>query len=101
MEDDVYGSGVVFHIEPVADILTFSIDGEGFAVAYIIYKERNQFFRKLVGTVVVRAVGDNGGHSVSVVECADEMVTARFGCAVWAMGGIFSLFGEVFVAERA
>ena len=69
---------MVFHVEPVADILAFAIDRKRFAVADIVDEERNELFGELVRTVVVRAVRYDGRHSVGVVEGTDEVVAAGF-----------------------
>ena len=66
---------MVFHVEPVANILAFAIDRERLAVADIVDEERNELFGELVRTVVVRAVRYDGRHSVSVVEGTDEVVS--------------------------
>ena len=57
MEDEVDGACVVFYEEPVAYILTLAVDRKRFAMTDIIDEERNQFFRELVGSVVIGAVG--------------------------------------------
>ena len=94
MENQVDGAGMVFHIEPVADVLAFSIDRKGLAVADVVDEQRYQFFGKLVGTVVVRAVRHDGRHSVGVVEGADEMVAAGFTCGIRAVRVVFCLLRE-------
>lgn len=68
VEDEVDGAGVILDIEPVTDILAFSIYRERLAFAYIIDKQRNELFRELVRAVVVGAVRDHDRHSVSIVE---------------------------------
>ena len=40
MEDEVYGTGMVFYKEPVAHVLTLALDGERLTVADIVYEER-------------------------------------------------------------
>ena len=53
MEDGVNSTGMVLNIEPVADILTFAIDRERTAVAYIIDEEGYQLLWELVWAVIV------------------------------------------------
>lgn len=65
---------MVDDIEPVAYIFTLTVDGEGLAVTDVVDEQRDQFFRELVWTIVVGAVGHDGGHSVCVVVGAHEMV---------------------------
>ena len=98
VEDGVDSSGMVFDIEPVAHVLAFAIDGQGFAVAYVVYEQGYEFFGELVGAVVVGAVGDDGGQAVGVVEGSHEMVAAGFGSAVGAVGLVLQVFGEELVA---
>ena len=83
MENKVYCTGGVLYIEPVADILAFAIDGERFAMAYVIDEERNQFLRELVWTIVIRAVCHNCWHTVSIVEGTNEMVGTCLTCRIW------------------
>ena len=40
----------------------------------IVDEQRNQLLRELVWTVVVRAVGHDGRHTVCIVESTDEVV---------------------------
>ena len=78
VEDGVDGTCVVFHIEPVSYVLSLAIYGQWFAVSNVVDEERYEFFRELVWSVVVGAVGDDCGHAVCVVECPDEVVAAGF-----------------------
>lgn len=74
VENEVNGTGVVFHIKPVADILTFAVDRKRFSVTDIIDEQWYEFFRELIRAIVVRAVGNDCRKAVCVVEGADEMV---------------------------
>ena len=53
MEDGVNSTGMVLNIEPVTDVLTFAIDRERTAVAYIIDEEGYQLLWELVWAVIV------------------------------------------------
>lgn len=44
VENEVDGTSVVFYIEPVAHILTLSVDRQRFAVTDVIDKQRNELF---------------------------------------------------------
>ena len=98
VEDKVYGAGVVFDIEPVAYVFAFSIDRERFTVADIVDKERYKFLGELIWAVVVGAVGHYCGHSVGVVEGADEVVATGLGGGIRGVGLVFHVFGEEFFA---
>ena len=76
MEDKVDGTGMVFHIEPVAYVLALAIDREGLAVTDIVDEERDELLGELVRAVVVGAIGDYGRHSIGVVIGTNEMVAA-------------------------
>ena len=54
----VDGLCVVFDIQPVADVLAVAVYRKLLAVQRIVDDQRNQLFRKLVRTVVIRAVCD-------------------------------------------
>ena len=77
VEDEVNGTGMVLYIESVTHILTLSIDGKWLALTNIVNEERDQFLGKLIGTIIVGAVGDYRRHAVGVVIGTYEMVTAR------------------------
>ena len=63
-------------------------------MADVVDEEGYQFLRELVGTIVVGAVGDNSGHSVSVVECTHEMVARSLGSTIRAVGLLFEVFSK-------
>ena len=94
VEDQVDGAGVVFDVEPVADVLAAAVDGQRTAFPYVVDEERNQLLGKLVGPVVVRAVGHQRRHAVGVVESTDEVVAAGFGSGVGTVRVIFRGFQE-------
>ena len=49
VEDRVDGPRMILDIEPVADVLAFSIYRQGFPAADIVDEQRDQLLRKLVG----------------------------------------------------
>ena len=55
-------------------VLTLTIYWQWLAMTDIVDKQRNQLLWELVWTIVVRAVGYDGWHTVCIVESADEMV---------------------------
>lgn len=56
--DEVDGASVVHHIEPVAYVFAFAVDGEGTTVADVVDEQRDELLGELVGAVIVRAVAD-------------------------------------------
>ena len=53
VEYNVDGTCMVFDIQPVAHIFSIAIDRQWLAVTDIVDEKWNQFFRKLIRTVVV------------------------------------------------
>lgn len=54
----------------------------------------NQLFRKLIGPVVVRAVGEGGLQTVGLVVGPYQMIRGRLARRIGGVGGIGCLFGE-------
>ena len=98
MENEVYRTGMVLHIEPVADILSTTIDRKGLAMAYIVDEQRDELLRELVRAVVIRAVGHDGRQAVCIVIGTDEMVRRGLRGAVWTMRVVLRRFSEEHVA---
>ena len=100
MEDKIDGTCMILDIEPVAHVLTLTIDRQRLTVADIIDKERYQFLRELIRTVVVRAVGHNYRHTIGVVEGTHEMITRRLGGRLRRMRIVFRGFQEELLTVR-
>ena len=94
VEDKVDGAGMVFYIQPVAHVFALAIHRQRLAVTDVVDEQRNQFFRELVRSVVVRAVGHDGGHAVGIVEGTDKMVTAGLRSRIGAVRVVFGVFVE-------
>ena len=94
VENKVNCAGVVFDIEPIAHILALAIDGQGFALADIVDKERYELLGGLVRAVVVRAVGNDCGQSIGVVVGTHEVVARRLARTIWTMGRIGCMLGK-------
>ncbi|CWO88868.1 Uncharacterised protein [Neisseria meningitidis] len=88
---------VVFDKQPVADLHTVAVHRQRFAVKRIQNHQRNEFFRKMVRTVVVGAVGYNGRQAVSTQPRADEVVAGRFRGRVGAGRRVGRGFGKQIV----
>jgi hypothetical protein len=67
---------MIVHVDPVTDIGTVAIDRQRLALECVENHEGNQFFRKLVGAVVVRAVRRQRREPVGLVVGANEHVCA-------------------------
>ena len=57
---------MVIHIQPVADIFSVSIYRKFLSMQCIVDDKRNQFFRELVWSIIVRTVGNVCRKMVSV-----------------------------------
>ena len=78
VEDDVNSPRVVFHVQPVANVLALAIHRQRLAVADVVDEQWYQLLRKLVRAVVVRAVRYDGRHAVRVVVRTHKVVARCF-----------------------
>ena len=74
VENHIDGTGMVYYIQPVAYILALTIYWQWLAMTDVVDEQWNQLLWELVWTVVVRAVGYDGRHTVCIVESTDEVV---------------------------
>ncbi len=74
MENEVDCPGVVLNVEPVTDVLAFAVYRQGFPVTDVVDEKGYQLLRELVGTVVVGAVCDDGGHPEGIVKRPHKVV---------------------------
>ncbi len=88
------GLAVISDVEPVAHVESVSVDGERLAVERVEDDQRNQFFRKLKGAVIVGAVGGERGQSVGVLVGAHQVIAAGLGGRVGTVGLIGMGFGK-------
>ena len=98
MEDKVDGAGMVFYIQPVAHILALAIHRQRLAVTDVVDEQRNQLLGELIRTVVVRTVGHDGRHAVSVVKGTDKVVAAGLAGTVGTVRVVFGIFIEEVLA---
>ena len=66
---------VVYHVEPVANVLAVAVDREGFVFQHVEDHKRDELFWKLIGPVVVRAIRDSDREAIGVAIRLDEKVT--------------------------
>ena len=64
----------------------------------VVDEQRDQLLRKLIWSVVVRAVGNYRRHTVRVMESPHEVVTPRFARRVRAVGLVFRILSEELAA---
>ena len=58
---------MVFHIEPVAYVFSFSVNRQLLAGEDIVDDERDELLGEVVGTIIVGAARDGHGHMIGVV----------------------------------
>ena len=94
-EDVPDGRGVVLGVDPVADVLAPAVELRALAVDDVGDLAGDELLHVLVGTVVVRAVGDGRAQPVGACPGADEHVARGFGGAVRGAGLVRSALGEL------
>ena len=95
----VDGACMIDDVEPIANVFALTIYRKGFALADIIDEKGYQFFGKLVGTVVVAAVGNIDGQTIGIVKRAHEMVAGRLAGGIGRVRIVAGGFGEKGVVE--
>ncbi len=87
-------TGVVLDVEPVPDLVTSPVYGEGLSLEGVEDRERYEFFGELAGAVVVRAVRDHHRQPVGPVPCPDEVISTCLARGVGGTWGVWGVFGE-------
>ena len=98
VENKVYRPRMVLHVKPVAHVLPFPVHRKRPAVPYVVDEKRDQLLRKLVRSVVVRAVGNYRRHTVGVMERPHEVVTPRLARRIRAVRLVFRILSEELAA---
>ena len=68
--------GAILDVDPVADLLSGAVDGEGLVAHGVINKSRDELFPMLAWPVVIRAASDNNILKISGVSRDGEEVGA-------------------------
>jgi len=92
---------MILHIQPITYVLPLSIYRKRATLTDVVDEQWNQFFRKLIRPVVVRAVSHYGRHPVGVMIGPYKMITRGFGSRIRAMRLILALLSEERIPERA
>ena len=97
------GAAVILHIQPVAHLHAVAIHRQGLARERVDDHQRNQLFGKVAGTVIVRAIGRQDWHAISVMVGAHQVVAGGLAGRIRAVRLIAVGFGEgrVVRAKRA
>ena len=83
VENHINGTSMIHNIQPVAHVLTLTIYWQWLAMTDVVDEQWNQLLWELVWTVVIRAVGHDGRHTVCIVESTHEVVRTCLRCRVW------------------
>jgi len=94
-QDGVDGTAVVFDVQPVADVESVTVDGDGFTSQGFLDREGDELLGVLAGTVVVGAAGDEGRHAVGAVIGLSHQVACCLGNTVGTAGFDGRVFGEL------
>ena len=86
--------GVIFHIEPVANVGAIAIDRQRLTGERIQNHHRNELFREVKGSVVVGAIGQHHRQPVGFMPGAHQMIARGFGGRIGRARIIGSLFRE-------
>ncbi len=73
---------MVFHVDPVAHVFPVAVNRQQLVVERLDDHERDQFFRELVGAVVVGAARHDDVLAKGVVAGEGEKVGAGFACGI-------------------
>ena len=79
---------MVFHIQPVSDIFSVSVDRQFFPLQCIVDNQGNEFFRELIGTVIVGTVGNVGRKFISIHISPDQHIGRSLAGRIRAVGRI-------------
>ena len=85
-QDQINRLTVILDIQPVAHIESLSVYRKRLICQRICDHKWNEFFRKLVWSVVVRAAADRHRQSIGSVVCHDKQIRRCLGGAVRAGG---------------
>ena len=85
---------MVFDEEPVADVLSLAVDGQGLALADVVDEEGDELLGELVRAVVIRAVRHDRWQAIGIVVGTDEVVAGGLAGRVGAVRSVLGLLGE-------
>ena len=93
VKNHVDGRGMVFDIEPIPDILSFPIYRNWFEMLKVMDTQRNQLLRKLIGSIIVRTIGNHNRQVKRIVIGPDQVIRTCLRCRIRTLrivGGRFS-----------
>ena len=96
----VDGLRMVFHVEPVSYIFAVPVYRKLFSFQRIVDHQRNQLFRKLIRSVVIRTVRDIGREMIGIHIGLYEQIAPRLGGTVGTVRCIGRRFVEITTVLR-
>ena len=94
VEDKVYGTSMVYDIEPVTHVLSRTVDRKGTTQDNILNEEGDKLLGILVRSVVVGTVGDDRRQTIGIMEGSHEVITRGLTSRIGTMWVILRLLGE-------
>ena len=101
VEDNLHGPHMVPHVEPIADIETRPVNGDGPSSGQGPHHHRNQFLGVLAGSVIVGAIAQNHRQTVGMVVGPYKMIRSGFGSRVRGAGVVRRAFVEKALGAQA
>src|SRR6266403_2721327 len=93
-EDLPEGLGVVADVKPVANVHAVPVNRDWFAGEAALNDDRDELFGKLIGAVVVGAVGEDDRQAIGVVVSAHEHVAGGVAGGIGRVGRVGGGFGK-------
>lgn len=85
---------MIFHVQPVADLLPVTVDRQPFATQRVDDHQRDELFREVVRAVVVGAVGGENRKTIGVMVGAHQVIAGRLARRVRAVWLVLVRLGE-------
>ena len=101
VEDNLHGPHMVPHVEPIADIETRPVNGDGPSFGEGPHHHRNKLLGVLAGSVIVGAIAQNHWQTVGMVVGPYKMIRSGFGSRVRGAGIVRGAFVEEALGAQA
>src|SRR6266550_5854653 len=85
-KNQVKRSGMILDIKPVADIGAFPIDWKRLTLQGIENDQWNQLLRKMILSIVIRAVRNDSRKAIGSMPCHGQMIRSSFRCGIGRRG---------------
>jgi hypothetical protein len=69
---------MIFHKQPVSNVPPVPVNGKRFTLKSVKNYQRNEFFGKLIGPIVIGTVGGNGREIVGLMIGPYKMICRSF-----------------------